>query len=105
MPGAGTDGGPFWAELGNYSGSCYDPGCGLTGWIESQFSGEAAGSYTLEFGVSNATDTLYDSGLAFAGVEVGGQPVGSVPEPSSLALLGAGLAALLFVFRRHRKMH
>ncbi len=103
-PGSGASGGPVWTELGTYSGSCYDVGCGLTGWIESQFTGEAAGSYTLEFGVSNATDMNYDSGLAFAGVEVGGQPVGSVPEASSLALLGAGLAALLLAFRRRRRM-
>ena len=104
MAGSGSDGGPVWAALAEDSGSCYDPGCGLTGWIESQFTGEAAGSYTLEFGVSNATDTAYESGLAFAGVEVGGQPVSSVPEASSLALFGAGLAALLLVFKRRRRM-
>jgi len=64
---------------------CWALGCGLTGWIQ------AAGTYVLEFGVSNANDELYDTGLAFAGVEVGGSPVPGVPESPSMALLGAGL--------------
>lgn len=104
MSGSGTDGGPVWAQLGASSGSCYKAGCGLTGWIGSQFDGEAAGTYTLQFGVSNTNDESYDSGLAFAGVEVGGQPVVSTPEPSSLALLAAGVVTLaLAVVRRRRR--
>jgi hypothetical protein len=96
--GSGTDGGPVWSELGSWTGSCYAAGCGLTGWIESEFTGEAAGNYVLEFGVSNTNDALYDSGLAFAGVEAGGNPIGT-PEPSTWALMLTGLAGLGLVGR------
>lgn len=80
MPGSGTQcgsgdcntpaGGPVWTALGPYSGDCWAIGCGQTGWIQSRFSGEAAGTYQLEFGVSNTNDQLYDSGLALAGCSV-----------------------------------
>jgi len=92
MAGSGGSGGPVWNELGTWTGNCFAAGCGLTGWIESEFTGEAADNYVLEFGVSNANDTLYDSGLAFAGVEVGGVPI--VPEPSALLLMLTGLGSL-----------
>jgi len=102
--GSGATGGPVWSELGSWSGDCYAAGCGLTGWIESEFNGESAGSYVLEFGVSNANDELFDSGLAFAGVEVGGAPV-PTPEPETLALLGAGLLPLALVGMRRRRQN
>lgn len=79
LPGSGSQcgsgdcntvaGGPVWAELGSSSGNCWALGCGLTGWIQSKFNGEAAGTYQLEFGVSNANDEIYDSGLALAGCQ------------------------------------
>src|ERR1019366_3924870 len=103
--GPGGAGGPVWAELGSWSGYCYAVGCGLTGsntpnWIESTFTGEKVGTYVLEFGVSNANDLSYDSGLAFAGVEVGGVPITGTPERSSLALIGTVLALAFLSLRR-----
>ncbi len=95
-------GGPAWNELGSWSGQCWAAGCGYTGWIESEFTGEAAGDYVLEFGVSNANDEFYDSGLAFAGVEVGGTPVATTPEPGSLLLMltGFGLLGLMMAAQK-----
>lgn len=52
-PGSGAGGAPVWAPLGSSSGSCWGPGCGLTGWIESTYTIAAAGSYELVFGVTN----------------------------------------------------
>ena len=95
-------GGPVWAELGGSSGSCWAAGCGYTGWIESEFTGEAADNYVLEFGVSNSNDENYDSGLAFAGVEVGGSPVIPSPEPASIAVTGIAMGALALVRRRRK---
>ena len=111
-PGSGTQcgngcnnpaGGPVWAELGSSSGDCWEIGCGLTGWIESEFTGEAAGAYELAFGVSNANDQVYDSGLAFAGVEVGGTPL-PTPEPSTWVMMMLGFAGLGFAgYRTSRR--
>lgn len=101
--GSGSSGGPVWAELGSSSGTCYAAGCGLTGWIQSQFNGEAADTYVLSFGTSNANDIAYDSGLAFAGVTVGGTPVIDTPEPAGLAMFGAGLLVILLGYRITRR--
>ena len=115
-PGSGTEcstgdcntpaGGPVWNEIGTYSGECWAAGCGLTGWIESEFTGEAAGTYVLEFGVSNSNDEYYDSGLAFAGVEAGGVTVTStVPEPPGFVLICTAMVALgLMLYSRRRKI-
>lgn len=86
-------GGPVWSPLGDYSGECWDAGCGYTGWVESTYAIPTAGNYILEFGVVNWNDQFYDSGLAVDGITVAGQPVSGVPEPSTFALLGGGLAA------------
>lgn len=95
-------GGPAWSPLGGSSGQCFSGGCGYTGWILSQYSILAAGNYILEFGTANWSDTAFDSGLAFDGITVGGKPIegGNVPEPSSLAILGLGLAGLAFSRRK-----
>ena len=88
-----------WAPLGASSGTCYHgpaAGCGYTGWIKSQYTIAAGGSYRLEFGATNWGDSAYDSGLAFDGVTVAGAPIEvipTVPEPATLALLGLALAA------------
>jgi hypothetical protein len=98
-------GGPDWSPLGGNSGDCYS--AGYTGWIDSDYTIAAAGSYYLKIGVTNWIDTLYDSGLAMDGVTVGGAPINpnqgepnATPEPSSLLLLASGLAGLAGVIRR-----
>ncbi|HWH84300.1 MAG TPA: NF038132 family protein [Burkholderiaceae bacterium] len=103
-------GGPHWSPLGGYSGACYGAGCGYTGWVDSTFAFGATGNYYLEFGVINWGDTAYDAGFAFDGITVAGvpiedipgDPVGSIPEPSTYAMLVAGLAMLGFMARRRR---
>lgn len=86
-----------WSPLGTYSGACYTGpanGCGQTGWIGMDYKIADAGSYFLEFGVVNWSDTIYDSGLAFDGITIAGNPINPVPEPAGLALLGVALAGL-----------
>ena len=90
---------PVWSPLGGSSGQCFGgpgAGCGFTGWIQATTT-PAAGTYTLQFGASNFGDQQLDTGLALAGVTIGGVPIepgpgAAVPEPASLLLLGAGLA-------------
>jgi hypothetical protein len=94
-------GGPAWSALGGSSGGCWSTGCGYTGWIGMTYEIAAAGSYFLEFGVVNWSDTAFDSGLAFDGILIGGVPIDNgIPEPASLALLGIGLAGLGAMRRR-----
>jgi hypothetical protein len=95
------EGGPSWSPLGPSSGSCFDVGCGYTGWVKSSFTISASGDYTLQAGVVNWNDEEYDSGLALDGVTVAGTPitpvtpVSGVPEPASVLLLSLGTAGLL----------
>jgi hypothetical protein len=106
----GTDG-PDWSKLGGDSGGCFGTGCGFTGWITSQYTFGATGSYILEFGAINWGDRAYDSGLAFDGItiagkpieEVPGDPTPAIPEPSTYALMLAGLAAVGYAARRRRR--
>ena len=64
-------GGPEWSPLGANSGACFDTGCGFTDWVNSTYEIAEAGSYVLRFGVTNWSDTDYQSGLAFSGLSIG----------------------------------
>jgi hypothetical protein len=95
-------GGTTWDQLGSSSGACYlgpGEGCGYTGWIQEDYTIPTAGTYELAFGVSNANDEQYDTGLAYSGVEVNGVPVGT-PEPSTLLMLGSALLGLATLSRK-----
>lgn len=94
-------GGPIWSPLGGSSGGCWSIGCGYTGWILSEYTIAGAGNYILEFGVVDWSDQIFDSGLAFDGITVGGVPIDEqVPEPATLALLGLGIAGMGAIRRR-----
>lgn len=101
-------GGPVWDALGDSSGACYATGCGYTGWVQSTYSIGTAGSYKLQFGVTNWNDQIFHSGMAFAGAKIGNvvitPPVdpSPVPLPASALLLGAGVGAM-GVLRRRQK--
>jgi len=96
-------GAPAWSPLGSSSTLCYSSGCGYTGWVESNYNIAAAGTYILEFGVTNWSDTGYDSGLAFDGITVAGAPIPTaVPEPGTYALMLAGLGAITMLGRRRK---
>lgn len=99
-------GGPAWTPLADSSGQCFDSGCGYTGWVQSSYTIPTSGNFFLEVGTVNWSDTEFDSGIAMDGVTVGGVPVGpgpdpsATPEPSSLLMLGSGLAGLLYFGKR-----
>lgn len=89
-------GGPTWSPLGGSSGACFAAGCGYTGWIQMLYTVPTggAGSYQLVFGVTNALDDEFNSGMAIAGATINDVPITQVPEPISLALFGLGVAGL-----------
>jgi PEP-CTERM motif len=69
-------GAPTWSPLGASSGTCYNSGCGYTGWVASTFAVPTEGSYQLRFGAANWSDTGWDSGLAFSGLLLDGAVIG-----------------------------
>ena len=93
-------GGPAWAPLAGNSGQCYNTGCGYTGWVTSTYELNETGSFLLEFGVVNWSDSAFQSGMAFDGITIAGVPL--VPEPETYALMLAGLGAVGFVARRRK---
>ena len=100
-------GGPEWSPLGGSSGFCFQgpgQGCGYTDWITASFT-PVAGTYTMQFGVSNFGDSIFDTGLAIAGATIGGDPIGpgGVPEPGMLGLLGVGLLSIAAIERSRRR--
>lgn len=106
------DGLTNWSALGSSSGSCFQGsgnGCGLTGWIGSSYTIGAAGNYKLRFGVTNIGDGNYDTGLAFAGLKIGDNPIpnpgdpGAIPEPSTWAMMLLGFFGLGTMLRRGRR--
>lgn len=103
-------GGPVWSPLGSYSGACYNTGCGYTDWVQSTYTIAGTGNYILEFGVANWSDEIYDSGLAFSGIMIGGVPIEDqngngtpVPEPATMLLLGSSLIGLAGLRRKFKK--
>lgn len=103
-------GGPEWSPLGGSSGACYSSissGCGYTGWIGSTYSIASAGTYAIQFGVTNYGDTDFDSGLAYSGLALDGAPIdtgsgnsGAVPEPATWAMMIVGFALVGASMRR-----
>ena len=78
-------GGTTWSQLGSWSGQCYlgvGQGCGYTGWIQSTYVVPTAGTYDVQFGVTNANDTQYDSGLAWDGLAIDNNPIPGAPSPA-----------------------
>jgi hypothetical protein len=94
-----------WSPLGGSSGTCFDVGCGSTGWILSSYTISTTGNYYLKVGAVNWIDEEFDSGLAFDGITVAGEPITptpptTTPEPASLALLACGLLGVGVLRRR-----
>lgn len=103
-----TPGAPTWSPLGSSSDTCWGPGCGYTGWVQSDFIISQAGTYRLQLGVTNFVDTAYDSGLAFNGLTIASHPIDDdpegVPEPAAWALMILGFGGAGAMFRRRRAL-
>jgi hypothetical protein len=90
-------------QTGAIDGETYGPTtpfgapAGPTGWVTSSFL-PAAGTYQLRFFVSDVLDADINSALAIDNIRVT-----AVPEPTTLTLLGIGLAGLIVGYRRRKK--
>ncbi len=102
-----TPGAPMFAALGGSSGTCYATGCGFTGWVLASYVVPTAGTYQLQLGVANFSDTAYQTALAFDfATGEGGVPTvpdpSVVPEPGTVLLTATGRLARAGGARRRR---
>lgn len=71
-------------------------------------AGNGDGSHTITIGVADTSDSIFDSAVFISDLTAGTSTGGGisnnkVPEPASLALVGAGLAAALVNRRRNKQ--
>lgn len=82
-----------WDALGQWSNTCWDAGCGFTGWLTTQYTITTTGTHSLKFGVVNLNDQLWDTGLAFDfNLDVTGTvpPVNPVDPPTPIGTITGG---------------
>lgn len=75
-------GAPNWSPLADSNNRCFGPGCGFTGWVSATYTVPSQGTYRLQFGVTNWSDTVLQSGLAFDGALIAGLPIGEAKSLS-----------------------
>lgn len=99
---------PVWSPLGTDGDGtrCYNgvgQGCGYTGWVLSTYTIASAGNYLLEFGAINWSDNAFQSGMAWDGITIDGDPIDPVPVPAALPLMATAIAGFGFAKRRNKK--
>lgn len=70
---------------------------GTSGWVKFSYTALTTGDYVLQAGVENYKDNSQSSSLG-----VDGFAVTAVPEPASIALIGAGLFGVVAARRRRQ---